>query len=453
MTGSQITLSPSLRGQDNGNARWPPVVERVDHLGYIEGRDQHFYSHDIGRSSEFGGRIYYLNGDTFCNNAGISSNTYQVVPDRKKPTEAWYLSIDSNGRVLPLIHLNEEETQHLSLPENQTKRIAFWGFGGIVEINPNLGWLWYQKIVIDRVDKSHNLVGVGLARISQDRNGLAGQLSSARMPGLMFQTGEPLFGSFSTLVLDDLVYLWGQKDSEIFLARVPKVNCQHRHMYQYWNGKGYVSEITEAASVLLDYQHGQFFQSDLFGPHLWLFIGCTRWADNQVMIGLATQLEGPWDIHPILLTTGIKDPVNYRYCVYPHPWATKTTQGKLLVTWCDHWPGAVIAAKIRFATVATTHWAHIPLSGYSDRVISTAMSRTLEVCHENGLSLDELINPRRLSIRGIDRKGVERAADLIRDSIAVAKKQEMADLEAAAVAPQAGFGERLLAKIFKHICG
>lgn len=368
----QTPLGSSQRGRDNWYARWPPVVERVDHLGYIQGRDQHFYSHDIGRSSELGGRIYYLNGDTFCNDAGISSNTYQVVLDRKKPKEAMYLSIDNNGFVVPLIGQNEEETQYLGLPENKPKRIAFWCFGGIVEISPSLGWIWYQKLIIDHVDKSHDLLGVGLARISQDRNGLAGQLSGARMPGLMFRAGEPLFGSFSTLVDGDLVYLWGHKDSDVFLARVPKANCQHRQMYQYWNGKEYVSDITEATPILQDYQHGQFFQSDLFGPHLWLFIGCTKWADNQVMMGLSTQLEGPWDLHPILLTSGIRDTVSYRYCIYPHPWATNMTKGKLLVTWCDHWPGGVIAAKLRFATVPITHWQHIDLSGYSGEWILDA---------------------------------------------------------------------------------
>ncbi|KAI4224332.1 MAG: hypothetical protein L6R36_004739 [Xanthoria steineri] len=455
--GTQTPPSPLQRGRDNFYAKWPPVVERVDHLGYVEGPGQHFYSHDIGRSSEFGDCIYYLNGDTMCNDAGISSNTYQLVLERKKATEAMYVSIDDNGFVAPLIDNNEEETQYLSLPENKTKRIAFWCFGGIVEISPGLGWVWYQKFIIDELDKSLNLVGVGLARITQDKAGLAGQLSSARIPGLMFRSGEPLFGSFSTLVNGDMVYLWGQKDSDVFLARVPRTQCQHRHMYQYWNGANYVSQITEAAPVLQDYQQGQIFQSDLFGPHLWLFVGCTRWADSQVIIGLSCQLEGPWDVHPIHTATGIKDPVSYRYCIYPHPWATNMTNGKLLVTWCDHWPGGVIAAKIRFATVGPTHWAHIPLSGYSHRVIQTTMSKTSEVCSQNGLALDELTDPHRLSIRGIDQQGVERAVNMIRDSIAIATKEELRGLDAADAAavgaPRASFGERLLTKIIKHACG
>lgn len=91
---------------------------------------------------------------------------------------------------------------------------------------------------------------------------------------------------------------------------------------------------------------------------------------------------------------------------------------------------------------------------HPDRVIHTAMSETSEVCRENGLTLDELTDPHRLSVRGIDQQGVERAANMIRDSIAIAKKEEMAGMDAAAVeAPRAGFGERLLTKIIKHACG
>ncbi len=82
------------------------------------------------------------------------------------------------------------------------------------------------------------------------------------------------------------------------------------------------------------------------------------------------------------------------------------------------------------------------------------MSKTSEVCSQNGLALDELTDPHRLSIRGTDQQGVERAVNMIRDSIAIATKEELAGLDAAAVeAPRASFGERLLTKIIKHACG
>ncbi|KAI4241327.1 MAG: hypothetical protein L6R40_004633 [Gallowayella cf. fulva] len=70
-------------------------------------------------------RIYKLNGDTFCNDAGISSNTYQIIPEPKKPTEALFLTTKPNGYVEPLITINDEEEQYLNLLQNTHKRMAF----------------------------------------------------------------------------------------------------------------------------------------------------------------------------------------------------------------------------------------------------------------------------------------------------------------------------------------
>ncbi|KAL8853583.1 MAG: hypothetical protein Q9221_001569 [Calogaya cf. arnoldii] len=430
---------PVLRGRDNCLAKWPPVVEQIEKIGYVQGRGQPFYSHDIGRSFELGGRIYYINGDTFCNDAGISSNTYQVVEDGRWPTEAMYVLLDDHGFITPLIDADEQEMEYLILPENRSKRIAFWCFGGVVETSRNIGWVWYQKHIIDNRDKSDILVGVGLARIAQDRPRLD-ELSSARMPDLMFHCGEPLFGSFSTLIHGDMVYLWGQKDTDVFLARVAKDDCQHRDMYQYWNGSNYVSVISEAAPVLKDYQQGQFFQSDLFGSRSWVFVGCTKWGDSQVMIGTSNHLEGPWEVHPVHLATGIKDTNNFRY-----------------FSWCEHWPGGVIAAKIRFAVdpAIYTYWARIPVSGYSSRLISVAISKNSEMCHENGVTLTELDLPPRLSVRGMDQQKVEFASNMIWGSIAMAEKEEEIAGQNAAPAetPKRGLGKRFITSIIKHACG
>ncbi len=91
---------------------------------------------------------------------------------------------------------------------------------------------------------------------------------------------------------------------------------------------------------------------------------------------------------------------------------------------------------------------------YPDRVINTAISKASEKCQGNGLTSDELINPHRLSIRGLDQRGVELAVSMIRDSIAIAEKEEMMEMDAAvAEAPRPGFGERLFTKILRHACG
>ncbi|KAL8696440.1 MAG: hypothetical protein Q9224_002796 [Gallowayella concinna] len=367
-SGDQTPLEPMHQGCDGGFAKWPPVATEINILGYVQSTEQPFYSHDIGRTFTLNGRIYKMNGDTFCNDAGVSSNTYQIIPNRKKPTEAFFISAKRDGYVNPLIDVNDEEVQYLRLPQNKNKRMAFWCFGGVVEFSPGLGWAWYQKTIISMHNGSQELIGVGLARISCDADRLSGELSSVRMPGLMFLIGEPLFGSFSALLHDDTVYLWGQKDNDVFLARVPKSNCHQRQLYQFWNGREYTSDMTAAASVLQDYQQGQFFRSNMFGPRFpWVFVGCTRYADNQVMMGAASTLEGPWDPHSLFQAECIKQRYGYQYCMYAHVWANDLSKPKLLLSWCDPWPGGVIAAKVHFATEASFYWVDIPLYRPSGR--------------------------------------------------------------------------------------
>ncbi|KAL9029213.1 MAG: hypothetical protein Q9196_002522 [Gyalolechia fulgens] len=210
-SGTQTAMMPIQRGSEDGHCTWipnGPQIETVLVLGYVDAPGHPFYSRDIGRFFSLDGRIYIMYGDTFCNYAGVSSNTYQVVPDRAKPKDAYYLSGDANGYVHPLINLDDEEVRFLNLPDNEGKRIAFWCFGGMVEITYGVGWTWYQKHIVSQ-DGGSVLAGVGIARIAHDKNTYLGELSSARMPGLMFGPDEPLFGSFSALVDGNMVYLWG----------------------------------------------------------------------------------------------------------------------------------------------------------------------------------------------------------------------------------------------------
>ncbi|KAL8713234.1 MAG: hypothetical protein Q9220_002755 [cf. Caloplaca sp. 1 TL-2023] len=344
-SGSQIPLAPI---EHSAQARWPPVVAGVEKLGYVQSPSQPFFSRDIGRSFVLDGRIYMIFGDTFCNDAGVSNNTYQVIPNAAKPTESHYLTMAPNGFVPPLIEDDYDDREYVAQSANAGKRVAFWCFGGVTETSPGLGWVWYQRHVVDP-DRNTHLTGTGIARISNDKSKMNGELSSTRMPGMMFELGEPMFGSFSTLIVKNWMYVWGQRGDDVFLARVSKDTCQQRHTYEFWNGNAFVPQIDRAAPVLHDMQQGQFFRSKLFGPQLpWVFIGATRWADNMVMIGAAPRLEGPWAPRPLLKAEGIKSPNAYLYCMYAHPWATQNEKDKLLVSWCDPWPGGVIAAKIQF---------------------------------------------------------------------------------------------------------
>ncbi|KAL8763973.1 MAG: hypothetical protein Q9184_000416 [Pyrenodesmia sp. 2 TL-2023] len=422
------------QGRYGGQAKWltdGPKIKDIEMLGYVEPPDQPHFSRDIGRSFSLDGRIYYMFGDTFCNDAGLSSNTVQWVPDHNKPQNAYYLAKNEVGFVAPLIEINSDERQELTHPVNEDKRFAFWCFGGVVEVSPGIGWTWYQKHIISK-DGRDDLCGVGVARISRNKDKQTAELSCVRMPGLMFDKQMPLFGSFSALIHDDMVYLWGQRGAEIFLARVTKDCCHQFHRYEFWNGRNYVFNIEKAKPVMTDFQQGQIFESHLFGPRLpWVFVGVTKWADSMVMIGVASRVEGPWDIRPLFRAQGIKQPDAYQYCVYPHPWATDRMKNELLVSWCDPWPGGVILAKVKFDAHDRVFWASIAMDSCSGQVaLSTAM-KAHEVSRGTQIECTNLANPPRLYLAGGDDYTVQMALNEVRSHMvrAIEKETSAAGIE------------------------
>jgi hypothetical protein len=114
----------------------------------------------------------------------------------------------------------------------------------------------------------------------------------------------------------------------------------------------YVLSMAQAQPVLVDFQQGAIYPTKLFRPHLgldYLFLGVRNTADSCVMMSVAQHLEGPWlDWHELFVAPGIDCNEGFKYCMYPHPWAFKEKDGELMVTWCEHWPGGVVAGKVKF---------------------------------------------------------------------------------------------------------
>ena len=342
------TTSYPTEGVIKAPAVYPPVIESVKVLGYVMDRNGIGYSRDIGRSFTFGGRCYYIFGDTFCKNqhgdfVGVQSNTAALVESPAEPLNSAYLSIQEDGMVDALIPLTGDE---LCLGKREEVRVTLWAFGGLVEVSPGLGYIWYEKGEEYEQGGSKEC-GVGLARVTIDLT--SGQLYTVRYNNLMFDVDEPRVGTFSTILHEDFIYLWGHHGSDVILARVPRDSPWRRDMYTFWDGKGYVPWWQAAVPVLKDVQHGAIINSSLFGnDRPWVFIGCTKWADSKVMIGAAAHLQGPWELTPVWQATGIDYPQEYMYCMYPHQWAFAEEDGELMVTWSEAWPGNVIAAKLKF---------------------------------------------------------------------------------------------------------
>lgn len=100
-------------------------------------------------------------------------------------------------------------------------------------------------------------------------------------------------------------------------------------------------------------------ESDMFGPpYEYAFIGNSSRGDSKVLIGRAATIEGPFEVLPLnnvdlyALNTGEdKGAFDFRYCVYPHPWAGDLKgKGDLMITWSEGGiTGGVLAAMLRLA--------------------------------------------------------------------------------------------------------
>ena len=349
-----------LMGGKSRVALYPPVVDKIEVLGYVNDTSNIAYSRDIGRSFILNGRVYYMFGDTFCKTkkgvfVGIQSTTSSIVCDESKPTESTYLTKQEDGLVDPLVPLTEAEHRKEKIPwkDGTRPRVTLWAFGGMVE-SLGFGWLWYQKGVVydEEGNEDNKYKGTGIARVEADDDGRL--TIERRLPLLMFDVDEPRVGTFSSIVEGDFIYLWGDHaegyGDGIILSRVAKDALERKYCYTYWNGVCYVADWKEAKPVFGKMQSGAIFKSGLFGEDRpWIFVGCTGWADSQVMLGASATLEGPFDEKAVFKAQGIDYPNKIMYCVYPHTWALDEQNGELMVSWSEECPGGVVGAKVCFA--------------------------------------------------------------------------------------------------------
>jgi hypothetical protein len=217
------------------------------------------------------------------------------------------------------------------------------------------GRIWFEKGTISS-GGDNEYCGIGLAIIHY--NHTCERLTTQRLEGtldngLFFGAKEPKVGSFSTLIEGPFAYLWGEYNGHIVLARTRQEESSIRDLYGFWNGTDYVTDFTGAApiSAFDEIPQGQIFRSDLFGKQKrYVFVGVSKWCDSLIRVGAAERLEGPWEVWPVAMTQGINITNGFRYCIYPHLFASHTRNAELLVTWSEQWPGGVIAGKVNFLT-------------------------------------------------------------------------------------------------------
>ena len=108
-------------------------------------------------------------------------------------------------------------------------------------------------------------------------------------------------------------------------------------------------KLCVAQPVLHNFQHGAIINTHLFGKDKpFLFVGVNSDEDSMIHIGAAAEVQGPFDLTAICKATGIDHDEKYKYCVYPHLFASDIPKRELVVTWSEHSPGGVIGAKLKF---------------------------------------------------------------------------------------------------------
>ena len=333
---------------DIGPAIYPPILESMEVLGYVKDKNGISYSRDIGRSNIIHDEVYFIFGDTFCKNAagesvGITSNTIAYVEDRAKCLESEYMEISDTGKVKGFVPFDEQEKQFEKHYESSA-RIVFRMYGGAVDIGIG-GVVWFQELIEYEKDKL-DYVGIGQARLSIYSDG---KIIVQRCNDLLFGPHEPKIGSFSTLKHDGHVYLWSDRDGQIILARVDWLETAAPGQYEYWDGDEWVPHWQDAQPVLHDVQHGAIILTEMFGKDKpFLFVGVNNQGDSMVQIGAAAEVQGPFNLMAICKATGIDHDEKYKYCIYPHLFASNVPKRELIITWSEHWPGGVIAAKLKF---------------------------------------------------------------------------------------------------------
>ena len=362
-------ITPVVNPQ--GFAAYPPKVEHVETLGYVEEVNGIFHSRDIGRSFELFENVYINFGDTFCNDrngefVGLADNTVAIISKRKDQSlVSEYLEVEETGMMKRFIPLTSEEQK---LEKSNLGRVVLWAFGGVVvkkDGTGGTGRLWYQKSV-DHGDGNLEYFGTGVAKGVKRYTGefaddypeeFTEQPVVQRLDDLIFGPKEPRMGTFSAVADGNHIYLYGDRpDGKIILARV--YNGGYESLlrdYHYWDGSGWVQEWEKAAVVIEGMQQGAIVRSKLFGDDRpFMFVGTSKWADSQVYMGASARLEGLWKLEPVCKVDGIKEPASkgkWMYCIYPQLWASDEEKAELVVTWSEPYPGGVIAGKLKLAGV------------------------------------------------------------------------------------------------------
>jgi Domain of unknown function (DUF4185) len=255
---------------------------------------------DGGISGIVGERILWVFGDTFLGSPAadgtyLRTNTAGWA-DRRTPFLLRQSVETRTGAPLQLIPFDGDEIAFNRDNGRRGERIALWPMS-VVDAGDGRGYVDYLKLVVLPGVLDYRLLGVGIARVR------AGRPSAERLPGLLFGSGAPQFGT-AAFVDRGTLYSYACRPISLSavcgVARVPMRRITERSAYRFWDGGEWSADIATASEGIPGSTTGY---SVAWNEHLhaYLAVYSTPLA-NRIMARTAPAPQGPWSGETLLLT-------------------------------------------------------------------------------------------------------------------------------------------------------
>ncbi|EJD54806.1 hypothetical protein AURDEDRAFT_141506 [Auricularia subglabra TFB-10046 SS5] len=350
----------------------PPVVARVDILGNSTSNLPNIYR-DGGGGGTIGGRQYvifsdgiYTTGGTpkFGQNwANFTSNSIAYSNwNGGGPQQLFDWGNTEKGPVQPIpFKYGEGESDSTT---------GIWPNENIVtSCDGNCG-ITFPLVIRRSGSESSALYSTG---IKITINPAFGQPIVERPTKALFYAGEPLYGTFSTIVgIDGYFYTYAGIDERkgrdaangIKVARVPWGSWADRSAYRFWNGDSWVSQIpsvTDTRSTILKFNrdcfgesfgvvNGDVLWSPYYGLWLMVFQSFAPVCDDNVYIAYSSNVERGWS-EPVPVWR-IPSAGSFSYALHAYP-AYDASGKTLTLSWTQQGPQQdayyIAWARITFA--------------------------------------------------------------------------------------------------------
>jgi hypothetical protein len=264
---------------------------------------------DGGATLLLGGQLLWIFGDTLVpDDTQVRSNT-AALADPRNPL-ATHEPLDANGRPYQFVPFTAEEQAYNDSTGKPDDRIAIWPTSAINYCGQGL--IFSYKLHVKPGFLNYEFLGVALALVQQ------GQTQTKRLPGLLFTYPEPDF--VCAQVYQGKVYVYGgnhSADNANVVARVPLDQVTNRKAYTFWNGKDWVSDVSQAQPVLTQIP-GSVTVS--YNNYLRQFLVTnSRPLSPDILMRTGSSFAGPWN-DPIVAFSGLPPSSDgYDYAGIEHP--------------------------------------------------------------------------------------------------------------------------------------